>query len=295
MKSCLYSVIDESVWFMPQNLTALAFTKEYDSLLPAQRLRYNQLHALYLNEQTMFFEQTLAPVLACFLKTPSLPADLREKVRMFARDEQRHTAMFRRLNRRAGGRIYESSDFYFVRVSAVAQKILNLIARRPRLFPFVLWLMHLQEERALYFGRQFITCEHPIEVNFLEAQRLHIADEASHVHCDKALLDWVWPQTNWVVRHFNIRLLGWLMREFFGPPKRAQIQIIARLAHELPETTPRLPALQYALLNLAKDERFLQSMYSRENVPEAFARFDRTPELWSLTRAMPGYEPQKVA
>jgi hypothetical protein len=294
MKGCLHSMIDKSVWFMPQHLTALAFTREYDSLPAAQRLRYNQLHALYLNEQTIFFEQTLTPVLAYFLKSPSLPAGLREKVKLFARDEQRHTAMFRQLNGRAGGSIYQNSDFYFVRVSLVAQKILNSIARRPRLFPFVLWLMHLQEERALYFGRQFIACEHPIEPNFLEAQRIHMADEVSHVHCDKALLDWVWPRTNWVVRYLNIRLLVWLIREFFGPPKRAQIHIIARLEKELPTTTPLLPALKRALLNLAKDERFLQSMYSRENVPEAFARFDRTPELWSLARAMPGYEPQNV-
>ena len=292
MKERRHNVIDTSAWFMPQHLTALPFTTEYSALTLRQRLRYNQLHALYLNEQTIFFEQTLTPVLAYFLKSPSLPPDLRKKVKLFAKDEQRHTAMFRQLNRRAGGSIYRNSDFYFVRVSALAQKILNSIAKRPRLFPFVLWLMHLQEERAMYFGRQFVVCEHPIEVNFLEAQKLHMADEVSHVDCDKALLDWVWPRTNWAVRYLNVRLLGWLMREFFGPPKRAQIHIVSTLADELPETASRLPALKRALLNLAKDERFLQSMYSRENVPEAFARFDRTPELWTLARAMPGYEPQ---
>ena len=40
MKGCLPNVIDKSVWFMPQHLTALAFTNEYESLLPAQQLRY---------------------------------------------------------------------------------------------------------------------------------------------------------------------------------------------------------------------------------------------------------------
>lgn len=283
------------MWFMPQRLTALAFTAEYEVLTAAQKLRYNQLHALYLNEQTMFFERTLAPVLAYFLKRADLPGGLREKVKLFARDEQRHTAMFRQLNRRAGASLYHNSEFYFVRLSVAVGSILNWIAARPRLFPFVLWLMHLQEERALYFGRQFIACEHPIEPHFLEMQRIHMADEVSHVSCDKALLDWVWPRTHWIIRYFNIRLLGWLMREFFGPPKRAQIQIIARLVSELPELTPRLPALNRALLNLAQNEQFLQSMYSRENVPEAFARFDRTPELWSLARVMPGYEPQSVS
>jgi hypothetical protein len=247
-----------------------------------------------MNEQAMFFEQTLTPVLACFIKCTNLPADLREKLKRFARDEQLHTAMFRQLNRRAGGNIYQNNDFCFVRVLPVALKILRSMTARPRWFPFVLWLMHLQEERSLYFGRQFITCEHPIEPNFVEAQRIHMADELSHVACDKELLDWIWPRTNWVIRYLNIRLLGWLMREFFGPPKRAQFHIIERLANELPEIAPRLPQLKRALLNLAHDERFLQSMYSRENVPEVFARFDRTPELWTLARRIPGYQPQVV-
>lgn len=284
--------IDLSLWFMPQSLTALSFTPEYKSLNEPQRLRYNQLHGLYLNEQTMFFERTLAPVLAYFLKQSDIPQGLREKVREFARDERRHTTMFRDLNRRAGGNIYEHSDFFFVRISPTVTWLLNLIAARPRLFPFVLWLMHLQEERALYFGRQFAACDHPIEPNFLETQRIHMADEAHHVSCDKELLDWLWPRTTSLIRYFNVHLLAWLMREFFGPPKRAQMIIVSRLASELPELQPRLPSLKRALLALGNDQRFLRSMYSRENVPEAFSRFDRTPELWPLARVLPGYEPQ---
>jgi hypothetical protein len=196
------------------------------------------------------------------------------------------------LNRHAGGNIYELCDFHFVQMSPAAKRLLNLVASRPRVFPFVLWLMHLQEERALYFGRQFASCEHPIEPNFLETQRIHMADEAHHVNCDKELLDWVWPRTNFFVRYFNVRLLAWLMREFFGPPKRAQIFIVSRLAAEMRELQSRLPALKRALLALGGDQRFLRSMYSRENVPEAFSRFDRTPELWPLARVLPGYKPQ---
>jgi len=284
--------IDLSLWFMPQALTALSFTSEYGRINDSQRLRYNQLHGLYLNEQTMFFEKTLAPVLAYFLKQSGIPEGLCERVREFAREEHRHTAMFRELNRRAGGSIYEYGDFHFVRISHAAKRLLHSVAVRPRLFPFVLWLMHLQEERALYFGRQFIECEHPIEPSFLKTQQIHMADEAHHVSCDKELLDWVWPRTNFLVRYFNVRLLVWLMREFFGPPKRAQILIVSRLATELPELQSRLPALKRALLALGDDQRFLRSIYSRENVPEAFSRFDRTPELWAVARVLPGYVPQ---
>lgn len=295
MKSRDHYKVDYSLWFMPQCLTALNFTSEYEALTNVQRLRYNQLHALYLNEQTMFFERMLAPVLDSFLRSKDLPAGLRENVRGFARDERRHTAMFRRLNRSAGGSLYEHADFCFVRVPHLARNIMKSMAARPAVFPFVLWLMHLQEERALYFGQQFLKCAHPIEEHFLETQKAHIADEVRHVSCDKELLDWLWPRTNRAIRCINVRFLGWLMREFFGPPKRAQINLVQQLVSEFPALRPRFPALKLALLNLARDERFLHSMYSRENVPDAFARFDRTPELWSLARAMPGYQPRAPA
>lgn len=295
MKETTHTSVDLSLWFMPQSLTALSFTSEYERLTEPQRLRYNQLHGLYLNEQTAFFEKTLAPALTYFLKSPGITNDLREKLREFAREEQRHTVMFRELNRRAGGSLYQDGDSCFVRISRPATRLLNSIAARPSLFPFILWLMHLQEERALYFGRQFTSCEHPIEPNFLQTQRIHIADEAGHVSCDKDLLDSVWPGTNYFIRYVNVRLLAWLMREFFGPPKRAQILIVSRLAAELPELQSRLPTLKRALLALSNDQRFLRAMYSRENVPEAFARFDRTPELWPLARVLPGYEPQIAA
>src|SRR5689334_19875219 len=114
--------IDFSAWFMPQCLTALSFTPEYEALTNTQRLRYNQLHALYLNEQTIFFERMLAPVLQSFLEQQKLPTALLKKVEDFARDERRHTAMFRQLNRIAGGEMYEEGDFYFVRISLAARK-----------------------------------------------------------------------------------------------------------------------------------------------------------------------------
>ena len=52
--------IDFSKRFMPERLTPLFYAPIYARLTDAQRLRYNQLHAFYLNEQTIFFESEMA-------------------------------------------------------------------------------------------------------------------------------------------------------------------------------------------------------------------------------------------
>lgn len=41
--------------FLPEGLTPLAHTAAYAMLTAQQRLRYNQLHGLYVNEQILLF------------------------------------------------------------------------------------------------------------------------------------------------------------------------------------------------------------------------------------------------
>ena len=53
-------LIDFSRRFIPDRLTPLYHTPVYAQLSDAQRLRYNQLHASYFNEQTIFFESAMA-------------------------------------------------------------------------------------------------------------------------------------------------------------------------------------------------------------------------------------------
>lgn len=289
------NTVDQSLWFMPQILTALSYTPAYATLTPAQRLRYNQLHALYLNEQIIFFERSLAPNVLGYFLGQGLPAQIRGRVEEFRSDEERHSEMFRRLNRMCAPELYALGDFHFIRMAALPARLLGFVSRRPRAFPMLLWLMHLQEERALFFGREFLKCEHAIEPHFLAAQRAHLADEVSHVHCDKLLLDLVWPEASRWVRLVNIRLLAWMMKEYFGAPKRTQLNVVSALAREFPELQKRLPEIRRDLLNLRNNKNYMRTIYSRETVPDVFARFDRSPEFRPLTRAIPGYVPNYSA
>jgi hypothetical protein len=283
--------IDFSRRFMPEELTPLYHTRAYRLLDSEQRLRYNQLHALYFNEQTMFFEKALAHnVLGYFLAQP-LPAALKSGLLQFRREEEQHSNMFRDLNRKCAPQIYSHQDFYFVRVPASVSALMDFVSKRPQRFPFLLWLMHLQEERALFFGRAFIRSTDALEPSFVETQRRHVADEVGHVRWDEALLDWVWPKTGYCRRQFNLRLFAWTISEFLSCPKRSALSVLRELARHFPELSPDLPKLRQQVLSLGKDTIYRKSLYSPSNVPRTFHRFDAWPEFQFLSRAMPGYVP----
>jgi hypothetical protein len=284
-------VIDHSLLFMPEDLTPLYHTPAYPSLSEAQRRRYNQLHALYFNEQTMFFEKALARnVLGYFLVRP-LPKELKSGLRQFMAEEEQHSAMFHGLNQMCAPEIYQQRDFYFIRVPPVASQLLAFISKRPNWFPLLLWLMHLQEERALFFGRAFLKCEYLLEPHFVAAQRQHLADEIGHVRWDEALLDWVWPKAGGVVRRCNVQAFAWMIGEYFSVPKRSALRVVAALAGEFPELNARYPELCRQLRNLGNSPGYCRSLYSRQNVPKTFRRFDEWPEFNALGNVIPGYLP----
>jgi P-aminobenzoate N-oxygenase AurF len=283
--------IDFSRPFMPENLTSFYFTPAYATVAPAQRLCYNQLNALYFNEQTMFFEKSLARnVLGYFLAQP-VPGELKSGLQQFLAEEEEHTAMFRRLNQLCAPEIYGQQDFHFIHLPLAAAGVLDSLSRRPQWFPFFLWLMHLQEERAMFFGRTFLKSAETLEPHFVAVQRKHLADEIGHVRWDEALLGWVWPQTNRLLRRLNLRIFAWMVHEYFTTPKRSALRVLSALIREFPELQPQYPEFRHQLLALGNNPAYRQSLYSVENVPLTFKRFDAYPEFRSLMKIMPGYVP----
>jgi hypothetical protein len=283
--------IDFSRYFMPEQLTPLYHAPAYHTFTQTQRLRYNQLSAQCFNEQTMFFETALARNVLGFFIAGNAPEELRTGLRQFLAEEEQHSAMFRGLNQKCAPTLYAQGDFYFIKVPRAAKRVLGFISKRPTIFPLLLWLMHLQEERAMFFARTFLNSEDLLEPHFIATQRKHLADEIGHVRWDEALLDWVWPKTGFLLRRFNIRILNWMIAEYFSTPKRSACRVVNALAREFPELTPGYPEICRQLFALGSDASYRSSLYCFENVPKTFRRFDAWPEFNSLAGAMPGYLP----
>lgn len=282
--------VDPARCFIPAELTPLFHTPAYGELTEAQRLRYNQLHALYFNEQIQFFETVLGRPILSALLGETWPERLAKGLRQFHDEELQHTEMFRRLNRIAAPHLYGGGELRFVKVPAFWTAVMRWAVEHPVSLPLFLWLMLLQEERSLHYSRVYLRHQDSIDPLFVETHRLHLLDEAKHVRWDEELLDDLWQRASPLVRTLNARLFAWMLEEFFGAPKRAQLRVIEELAREMPDLRGRLPEMRRQLLELSRDETFRKTLYSREIVPRTFARFDECPELRGLSLC--GYSPR---
>ena len=112
--------IDFSKPFFPAHLTALYFTPSWTDLSDDQRCRYTQHYALYLNEQTAFFEEQLAETIlpALYGKPDRLGEELAENLQQFQEEERCHTEMFRSLSHKVDPDRFslESQSYHFIRV-----------------------------------------------------------------------------------------------------------------------------------------------------------------------------------
>src|SRR5262245_28918045 len=248
--------IDRSRHFLPEPLTPLAHTAVYGELTDAQRRRYNQLHAVYINDQIPFFEQTLAASILTAALRDEPPAPLARSLRAFLADEARHGEMFRAFNRAFEPDRYGERDFFFIRISPLATRLLRLAGGYPRTLPLFVWLMLLLGERAVHHAREIIRARATLAPEFVALHRRHLTDEVHHVRWDGELLDRLWPAASPLMRRANGWLFRWLVGEFFNAPKRASLRVVDELVAEHPELGARRGAMRRQLAALAGDAAY---------------------------------------
>jgi hypothetical protein len=217
--------IDFSRPFLPARLTTLAHAPSWKSLETRHQLRYTQLYALYLNEQTVFFEELLATnVLPALYQRPDrIGEELAEDLRRFEAEERRHSSWFREINRRGDPDRFslDEGTYVFIPADARMRAVTAWFARRPFAFPCWIWLMLLQEERSISVARECLAKDSGLEPEFVALHRKHMADEVDHVHWDIKLVEQVWlPLPMWK-RRLQTRIFGVMMAEFFTAPKRS--------------------------------------------------------------------------
>ena len=286
--------IDFSLPFFPVRLTALAHVPSWKRLDERHQLRYSQIYALYLNEQTVFFEELLATnVLPALYQRPDrIGADLAEDLRRFEAEERRHSRWFREMNHRVDPdrfRLAEGS-YVFIPADAKMRAVSTWFARRPFAFPCWILLMLLQEERSIAVARECMRKSRQLEPAFLDLHRKHLADEVDHVQWDLKLIERVWlPMPMWK-RRLQARLFGAMMNEFFTAPKRAGKAVLQALIDEFPELKPQGPELHRELGDLRNSRDYHASLYSRTMTPRGFALFDELPEFSNMSRFLLAYE-----
>ncbi|MBI1766569.1 MAG: diiron oxygenase [Acidobacteria bacterium] len=279
--------LDHTRLFTCPSLAPLAHTAVFAELSPAQQRRYNQLVGLLQNELICFFELEIGgPVLTSLLRNP-LPAELATALRNFQTEEQQHTQMFRRLNQLATSQWYATSDYHIVRLPRLFLLLLRQMTARPRVFPLLLWLMLLMEERSLMMSKRYAAlAAETVEPQFQAAYRAHAEDEIRHVQLDWHLLEAFYQRRPAWLRRLNVWLLTGVLTAFLFKPKRTNVRLIELLLAEFPDLETRRPQLLNAVAGLAENPGYRQMMYSPEATPISRALFDRLPEFAHLRRRL---------
>ena len=282
--------IDSTRWFVCPTLTPLYYTKAYGRLSRAQALRYNQLMGMLHNEVIAFFETRFAGnVLGTLagLKDERVPAELAGCLRGFVREEESHTAMFRRLNRISAPGWYEHNDQHLLRIPRRLERLLDYVTRHPLRFPMTLWVMLIMEERSLEISRRYGHMDKGrVEPHYAAVYRAHLHDEVRHVQIDWHLLERFYEGRGALVREANAALVRLFVFGFFLTPARATVRVVDLLVEEFPELAGLYPEMVRELRALRTNDDYRHMMYSQDVNPLTYALFEYYPEFEPMRRAM---------
>jgi len=271
--------------FIPERLTPLSFTPVWGDLLPAEQLRYNQLHGLYFHEQIIFIEQAIIVPLLRAVQPQVADAALRDSLNTFITEENTHSQRFHALLAALRPEWYARDWRYFVRAGVAGDLFLGGMVRHPRVFPFLIWLVQLMEERSIFSSRLYLAAATKFPQSIVAVQRQHLADEADHVQWDLALTEQFWEQTPAWLRRVNTRLLNWMLGEFIAVPRRAALRVIDALATDLPNLSVPPTRLKEALLCLAQQPDFRGAVFGRDAVPRTWKRASAAPDLATFVQS----------
>ena len=282
----LFSSVDPERPFIPEQYTQLYHSGYYTLLSDAQRLRYNQLYGTRTNEQFMYFESGFTRhVMQNLLKMKRFHGQtaLCDCLHLLLQEEDAHFQMFQSLNMLSLPELYQQRSYYFLRLSVFERALLSLVCRFPQHLVCLLWLVLLMEEHAVRFSRDMLKNAAsetlgPLERNFVLAHKLHLQDEAGHVHIDGNLIDFVLEQSSRSKKALNVKLLARLLRATLKP-KHAGVRVLRHLVSEFPELSAHYSQLLKAIRGFDYDPVVTPMLANSDHIPVTTLLLGLYPEF----------------
>jgi hypothetical protein len=283
--------------FLPEEHTQLFYAPLYATLTPAQRLRYNQLFALRINEFIMMLEQDLNnTLLAGLQRNAALDPPLLQALTTIRAEEDQHFAGFAALNRACRPDLYPpGQDRFFSLLPAATRAMFGMVGLLSQRMPFALWFLMAMEESAKTLARDMMRNRTtitlgPLDDAFVHAHLEHLKDETRHIHIDSILIEkCLQPRWQGVNAWLFMQMLVGVTRPTRGG---SGVRVIRQLVRDLPELAPREEEMIQAVLALRDNRAFQQSLFNRRIMPETFAIFDRCPAFAGLGDKLVGYDRQ---
>jgi hypothetical protein len=292
-----------SLPFLPEDQTQLYYTSAYAKLGRAQRIRYNQLFALRVNEYIMMLERDFVdPVLARLRRRARWHGSeaLVEAMDAMRAEEAAHYRAFVELNRQCEPDAYRQSECWFMQLRPYERATLRIMQGSAHLLPFALWIIIAMEESSIGLATSMMRARDtelgPLDPYFLAVHREHAKDEARHIHIDVHMVRACLHTSPGWWRALNARIFLSFMRDMTAPKANGTgARVVRRLVAEFPDLIGLQQEMIEGLVALKHHAGFQRSLFNRQLTPLAFALYDEESALADLGQVIKAYERPTVA
>jgi hypothetical protein len=277
--------IDKTVNWAPEGLSSVNFLPSYKLLSESQTRKYNQLHALSICEQFIWFESDLiAPLLEGILaRNTNLSIEMKEALYNFVEEEYKHSEMFRLLMRKAAPELYQNCDYHFFKLSEPLNRLFQFMVNHPEVNLTWVWLAVFFEERTADFSRRYISDfarfgPSAIDQTFHQVHKLHMIDEARHIQIDQHLLDEFFVNAPLIRRKFA----GWMTSKVFKAytrPRNTAVRIIKQMIDQKVLDKKLGHQLITELPNAGDNIEFLRTNFGKKAAPRTRKLLALFPEM----------------
>lgn len=266
----------------PDSLAPWTYLPSYEDLTEDMKLRYNQLHALSINELFIWFEEKLLlPILEQMIQNKAFDADFRIACQNFYNEEIKHSEMFYRLSLTSTPEMYTNSKFYFLKKNLnPARYLMEKSLNFPNLLGLWCWVLIFFEERTLMFSKEFIKAKGQVSQAFSFVHQLHMIEEARHVQMDEHFITRIYSKASPLTRKMTALLFKQVLNSFSSPrfmskaiAERMKLEFIRPLEHDL------IDQVLAELSKLKTNNKFQYQFFGPHATRETFSQIKNYPEF----------------
>lgn len=269
----------------PDSLAPWTYLTSYQDLTPELKLRYNQLHALSINELFIWFEEKLLlPILTQMIENKNFDSDFRKACQNFFDEEVKHSEMFWRLSYASAPEMYSNSKFYFLnsRLSP-AKYLMEQSLKYQSLLGLWCWVLIFFEERTLMFSKEFLKAKTDVSPAFARIHHLHMIEEVRHVQMDEHFIARIYEKASPTTKKLTAFLFKRVLKSFASPKymslaiaERLKIEFIRPLDHDL------IDQMINDLPQLKNNSKFQDQFFGPQATKETFTILKKHPEFNGL-------------
>ncbi len=276
-------------YWAPIAMAPLYYLKSFAKLSKKQQLRYNQLFALGVAEQFIWFEGSLIAKILPKVMKQTQSTEMKQAIKYFIEDEEKHTEMFWRLLQSQAPEIYPERKFRFLNLSWLQQSAISFMTAMPSLNLVWIWMAIFFEERTMDYSQQY--CQPAMQVgglnaNFIQVHRLHLQDEARHFQMDLYFLkEYYDHQPKW--KKWWAQFLMKRLMAAYTSPKRVSNRILEQMQSEFLDLSDKLVEdLKLELQDINRNRAFLEMAFGEKAVPRSRELMSRYPEMNSILNSI---------